>query len=397
MHILYLVPHVPHPTKIRSHFQVRGLLNAGHRVTVVTLERSAGDRQAIAQLEGSGAKVIRAKLSRQQSLLNSASVLPSRQPLQSAFMWSDELMGQITAAVQADPPDVIHVEHLRMARYGLKLVKDWPTVWDAVDSLSTLYQQAAVTSASLPLRVVSRLEAPRLATYERWLTGQFPVTTVISERDRVLFQENNPYADRVKTVLMGLPVEPLKSAVRTPATLILTGTLNYHPNVASVNYFIRDIFPLITRQRADVHLQLVGSKPSAAILALQSPQIEVTGFVPSVTDYLQQATVALAPIVYGSGMQIKVLEAFLTATPLVATRVALRGLDVQDGEQVLIADTPEDFGRAVIRLLDDADLRARIGQAGRRYIEQNHDLVKTTARLVSIYEAVIAEKGRHSG
>src|SRR5262249_46027137 len=106
----------------------------------------------------------------------------------------------------------------------------------------------------------------------------------------------------------------------------------------------------------------------------------------------EKATVALAPIVYGSGMQIKVLEAFLTATPLVATTVALRGLDVKHEEEVLIADTPEDFAGCVIRLLDDADLRARIGQAGRRYIEQNHDLVKTTARLVSIYEEVIAGK-----
>ncbi len=389
MHILYLVPHVPNPTKIRSHFHVRGLLDAGHRVTVATVERGAGDDKHIAHLQESGAQVIWTRLTRTKTLLNSLSTLPTRFPLQSAFMWSDDLMQKIDVVLQNDPPDVIHVEHLRMARYGLKLVKDWPTVWDAVDFLSVLYRQAGDTSTSLPLRLISRLEAPRLEAYERWLSGQFPRTLVISERDADLFRQDNSYADRVRTSLLGLPMTPLKNAGRDADRLIITGTLNYHPNVASVHYFARDIFPLIQRNNPEARLQLVGANPLASITALASDVVEVTGFVPSITDYLQKATVALAPVLYGSGMQIKVLEAFLTATPLVATSVALRGLDVRHDEHVLVADTPTEFAACVLRLLNDADLRARIGQAGRRYVEQNHDLVKTTARLVAIYEEVM--------
>lgn len=390
MHILYLVPHVPNPTKIRSHFQIRGLLDAGHQVTVVTLNRSASDAKHIKRLEQSGVKVIWVSLPRLKSAFNSMIVLPTHKPLQSRFMWSSDLMQKITEVVGLNPPDVVHVEHLRMADYGLQLVKHWPTVWDAVDYLATLYEQAVISSTSRVLRWIASLEAPRLATYERWLTGQFPATLVISERDWNLFREYNPYSSQVHLLPQGLPIYSLSKPVdRYQNKLIITGTLNYHPNVASVQYFVNEIFPLIRHHYPSTELQLVGSNPASTIQSMHSPNIEVTGFVPSVTDYLERATIAVAPVLYGSGIQIKVLEAFLTATPLVATSVALRGLDVRDGEQVLIADTPDEFSRAVMRLLADGSLRTRIGLAGRQYVEQHHNLKQTTVRLVSIYESVI--------
>jgi len=391
VNILYLTPHVPNPTKIRAHFHVRGLREAGHQVTVATVERGADDAQHVQSLRDQGVTVLSAKVGKITMAANALTVLPSRLPLQSQLLWSEALWRTIQSHVRANPPDIIHVEHLRMARYGLRLTQDWPVLWDAVDYLSALYRQAARSSRNLPLRLISRLEAPRLAAYERWLTGQFAATIVISSNDLALFQAANPVASRVHLALTGVPITSVPAIeTRARKTLIITGTLNYHPNVASVLYFVNEILPLIRRDEPDIQLQLVGANPVGAVQALASDQIEVTGFVPSITDYLGQATIALAPVVYGSGMQIKVLEAFLTGTPLVATEVALRGLDVRHKEHVLVADTPADFASAVLRLLADPDLRARLGAAGRRYVEQHHDLRATTARLVEIYQRVIA-------
>lgn len=392
MKILYLVPHVPNPTKIRSHFHIQGLLQAGHDVTVATLERSEQDTKHIKRLREQGVAVIAARLTRWQMARNALLAFPSRLPLQATILWSASLMAAITDHLKTHPPDIIHVEHLRMARYGLRLVEDWSVLWDAVDFLAVLYEQAKHSSSSLTQRLISCIEAPRLPTYERWLTGQFPATIVISNNDLALFQQNNPAADRVSLALTGVPVTtpPPEMQSRAPNTLIITGTLNYHPNVASVEYFVKDILPLINQRQPDIHLQLVGAHPVAAVKALQNDHIEITGFVPSITDYLGRATIALAPVVYGSGMQIKVLEAFLTGTPLIATSVALRGLDVYHEQQVLIADTPADFAAAVLRLLGDVDLRAHIGAAGRKYIEENHDLRVTTANLEKIYQRVMS-------
>lgn len=395
MHILYLVPHVPNPTKIRSHFQVRGLLDAGHRVTVVTLNRSEIDSKNIVKLEQSGAKAISVKLSKYQSLWNAFKTLFSANPLQSMFMWSPELMTKIQAVLKSDPPDVIHVEHLRMACYGIQFMKDWPTVWDAVDYLSALYHDGKQFSTNLITRQTFAIEAPRLQVYERRLSTQFPATLVISTKDQALFQENHPQPSQIHYQPQGLPISiPDVTVERDSKTLAITGTLNYHPNVASVHYFVRDILPFVQRQIPDIRLQLVGANPDESIQALTNDTIKITGFVPSITEYLHRSTIALAPVSYGSGIQIKVLEAFLTATPLVATSTALRGLDVQHEREVLIADTPTDFANAVLRLLADPALRSRIGEAGRKYVEQNHDLQVTTAHLVEIYQQVIDNLSR---
>jgi glycosyltransferase involved in cell wall biosynthesis len=390
-HILYLVPHIPNPTKIRSHLQIQGLIESGQTVTVATFSRRVEDQARIQKLEAQGVRVIIAPLPSWRMAANGLLALPGARPLQAHLLWSNDLMQRIEAEVRVHPPDVIHVEHLRMAGYGLRLKDDWPVVWDAVDDLASLFRQASKSSASPVWRIAARIEAPRLQGYQQWLTGQFPVTLVISRRDEALLQQDNPYADRVQYAPLGIPLHrPSEAKPRADHTLIITGTMDYHPNIAAVQFFVRSIFPEILRQRPDIRLEIVGANPNREILALgEHSNITVTGFVPSVTDYLQGATIALAPVTYGAGIQIKVLEAFMTGTPLVATREAVRGLDVQHEEHLLVADHASDFAQAVIRLLNDAPLREQLAQAGRRYIEAHHEITQTTQRLLNIYQSLL--------
>lgn len=395
MKILYLVPHVPNPTKIRSYMHVNGLLEAGHDLTVVTLERTPQDTRYIEKLRARDVRVISVPIGKLRLLTNTLSVLPTRHPLQSRLFWSNHLMNLIENHIRVHPPDVIHVEHLRMAGYGIKLAQQGPVVFDAVDAISQLYQHAARKSVNLPLRLISILEAPRLQLYEQRLTSYFPVTTVISTDDERIFRRNTQYADRVRVIPMGVPLTapPDTETQRADNMLIITGTWNYHPNVAAAHHFVKHILPLVQARKPDIRLQIVGANPAPSIQKLASAAIEVTGFVTSIHDYLRRATIAVAPITYGAGMQIKVLEAFMTATPLVATQVALRGLDVRNGEHVQVANTPEEFAATLLNLLDDASERNRLGAAGRHYIEKHHDLRTTIGQLSAAYQDAITAFG----
>jgi polysaccharide biosynthesis protein PslH len=394
MKILYLVPHVPNPTKVRSYYQIRGLFEAGHSVTIATVVRSASDAKHIQHLEQMGYRVLAAPVNRPVALINALSAFTARRPMQSSLLWSNQLMQLIETNLRENPPDLIHIEHLRMACYGLPLSPHWPIVWDAVDHLASLYQQAASTSKSLLWQAVGRIEAPLLGRYETSLTGKFPATLVISKYDQNLFRQENPNAERIHVASLGIPLPPHEERVRAANRLILTGTLNYHPNITSAHYFVEHILPLIHREHPDIELQLVGANPVPSIQKLSSPRVHVTGFVPVIEDYLREAAIALAPIQYGSGTQVKVIEAFASATPVVATSKALRGLDVRDNEHVLIADTPVDFASAVLRLLADPMLRAEIGQNGRRYVEEHHDIQQTTAHLTNLYRQIMDEVPR---
>lgn len=391
LHVLYIVPHVPNLTKIRAYMQVRGLIESGQQVTVATLTRSPADHKHIEKLTAMGASVIAAPLGRAAMMRNAVAALPTTQPLQSRLLWSDDLMQQIEAHLREHPADIIHVEHLRMAAYGLRLTQNWPVVWDAVDNLASLFQQTARAGASWQWRLMARLEAPRLPAYERSLTGQFPATLVISRRDLAAFQQKNSHAERVRYAPLGIPMQTSGNDLsRADKTIIITGTMNYHPNVAAVNHFVDVIFPYILRQVPDVQLQLVGANPVKSIQSYnQHLNVTVTGFVPSVTDYLKQATVALAPVTYGAGIQIKVLEAFLAETPLVATSMAVRGLDVHHEQQLLIADNPSQFADAVVHLLNTPQLRHQLTREGRRYVESHHDIDVTTRQLLDIYRSVM--------
>jgi glycosyltransferase involved in cell wall biosynthesis len=106
--------------------------------------------------------------------------------------------------------------------------------------------------------------------------------------------------------------------------------------------------------------------------------------------YLASATVATAPVPYGAGIQNKVLEALACGTPVVATPRAVAALQVKPGEQVLVGDGPVAFAEAILRLLRSAELRARLGRAGRRYVEQNHDWGTVASRLERVYQETIS-------
>ena len=390
MKILYLVPHVPHPTKVRSYLQIRGLVAAGNDVTVATIARTSHDIDQVKRIEAMGVTVLWAPLQHFQALTNAGAGFLRGRPLQAQLLWSDVLMSKIRQRLASHPVDIIHVEHLRMAAYGLKLAQAWPVVWDAVDSLTSLFQQAMYASDNGIWKLLARIEAPRLARYEPWLTTRFPATLVISPRDQAIFQKASPVPERIHLAPFGTPVaEPAVAKQRAENRLVLTGSMNYHPNISSAHYLIREIMPQVISAFPEVRLQLVGANPPASIQGLASDHIEVTGFVASVTDYLREATIAVAPVTYGSGIQIKVIEALLAETPLVATTTATRGLELEHGKHVLIADTPEAFAGAIRILLSDPALRARLAAEGRQFVEKNHNLSHTTANLIRIYEEVL--------
>ena len=388
MKVLYLTPHVPGPTKVRSYYHIQGLRAAGVQVTVATLFRGGPDREQIERLKDNGFVVLAEPINLVRSAQSVLQAVLSRSPLQARLLWSPALLERVQRRLIEQPVDIVHVEHLRMAEFGLHLRAYWPVVWDAVDHLGSLYGQAAAASVSPLWRIAAALETPRLQHFEPYLTSQFPMTLVISPYDQALFQETSSVPDRVKIAPLGIPLNTVPAVVRDPATLIITGTLNYHPNVASVLAFVRDIFPRVRQQVPEARLQLVGANPDRVIRRLNGPDIEVTGFVPSVAEYLARATVALAPVIYGSGTQVKVLEAFAARAPLVATPTALRGLSIHPGEQALVADDAPGLADRIVCLLRDANLRRRVGAAGRAYVEQHHGLPHTTENLLQLYRQI---------
>jgi polysaccharide biosynthesis protein PslH len=157
-----------------------------------------------------------------------------------------------------------------------------------------------------------------------------------------------------------------------------------------VQYLVREIMPLVWVRRPDVQLTIAGADPTREILALeQQPAVTVTGRVEDIRPYLRRATAAVVPLLYGTGIQNKVLEAMACATPVIATPQALTSLAVRPGQEVLVGQEPAAFAEAVLALLADREQQRRIGWAGRQFVEANHDWAAVAAKLEGIYDGVI--------
>jgi glycosyltransferase involved in cell wall biosynthesis len=168
------------------------------------------------------------------------------------------------------------------------------------------------------------------------------------------------------------------------------GTLHYPPNADGIRWFAREVFPLIQEKIADIHLTIAGRNPPPDIRRLGEESggaIKVTGFVPDLRPYLERSAAMVVPVRAGSGMRVRILEAFARAIPVVTTSVGLEGIDAKPGEDVLVADTAVDFAASVINLLDDQVQQTRLAQNGRMLAESRYDWKVILKKMDVIYGA----------
>jgi glycosyltransferase involved in cell wall biosynthesis len=151
--------------------------------------------------------------------------------------------------------------------------------------------------------------------------------------------------------------------------------------------------PLIWATNPEVKLCIVGKDPPIIVRKLgENPLITVTGTVSDICPYLQKSTIAIVPLTYGAGIQFKVLEAMACSTPVVASPKAVMSLGVQPGKDVLVASEPDEFAAIIIKLLADINLQQQVGNAGRMYVEKNHQWSSVAAQLEGVYNEVINTK-----
>jgi len=284
-----------------------------------------------------------------------------------------------------------------LGKHGLSI----PIVWDSVDCISLLFEGASRNSSNAFVRLITRFELPRTRRFEGFLVHQFERVLATSPQDKRALYElgdqysraSNPEAYNVTVLPNGVDLEyfsPIPNQ-RESDIIIFTGKLSYHANQTAATYLADDIMPHIWERRPQTKLQLVGKDPPAAIrrLAERETHIEVSGYVPDMRNYLCRASLAIAPLVYGAGIQNKVLEAMACGIPVAASSQAASALGAIPGRDVLVADEPQEIAAAALQLLDDPHLNTHIGENGRAYVERHHDWNSIAAQLENIYRETI--------
>lgn len=397
MNIVVVAPRLPYPLDKGDRLTVYHLLkyfSQRHQVSLVCFVEPEQDDAWVSKIAGFCKRVELVPLRKSRAYFNCAVTLFGRTPLQVQYYSSPIMHKAVRQVIYDEKPDLLYAHLIRMGQY-IQPYSAHARV-TAFNASMTLNHRRLAKHASSPFsKILHSFEYRKLKSFEVRFARLFDQILLISEYDLNAIEQKAPL-DNVFFSPHGVDFtyfSPDSSSQKTPNSLILTGNMNYRPNVDSALYFCQDILPLVHTDFPDVKLSIVGADPPSEIRALaQKPLVQVTGRVPDLRVYMNQAQIAVAPIRIGAGLQNKVLEGMSMGLPMVITSVANEGIQAIDGLNVLIADSARDFADRIVNLLNSPEQRMQFGAAARDFIVQNWSWEKHFGDLEQMFISLVSKK-----
>ena len=234
----------------------------------------------------------------------------------------------------------------------------------------------------------------KMRRFERDMCRRFDSVIAVSADDREQMKQEYG-AEAVFDVPTGVDVEFFRAggtAKPVPNSLVFTGSMDWLPNDDAIRYFTREIMPLIKKSVPDVTLTVVGRNPAPALVDLskEDKSLIITGRVDDVRPYMENAAAYIVPLRIGGGTRLKIYEAMAMEKPIVSTSIGAEGLPVKDGEEILLADTPESFADAVVGLLRQEDRATEIGKRAAAKVREQFSWGTVADSFAAICERAIA-------
>lgn len=388
MRLLFLTPQLPHPPRQGTALRNWGLiqhLSRRHSVGLISFTET-GQTLDSAPLRTACLPLVtvpapqRSRAARLQTLF-------SPQPDLAQRLWSAEFAAALQSLLQEYTFDIVHIEGLELARYipAVRAHSNAKLIFDAHNAEYVIQRRAFETDWRKPRRwphaLYSWLQWPRLKRFEAETLRAVHAITSCSAEDATALKALAPEIQPV-IVPNGIDTNSYlpsadnyqPSAIRQPPSAIFTGKMDYRPNVDAVLWFAAEIWPRVRAEVPNAQFAIVGQKPLPAVQQLHGQNgITVTGAVPDMQPYLAEANVYVAPLRMGGGTRLKLLEAMAMHKPIVSTLVGAEGFVVHSGQELRLADAPEDFARAVVELFRNPELCVKLGEAGQTFVRAHYD------------------------
>lgn len=409
--LLFLTPQLPYPphqgTALRNFGLIEGLAKRGHEVTLVSFIEATQTLSSESPLTAAYCRVLTVTAPR-RGMARRIRDLVAGYPDMARRLWSEDMRRALRDLLSQERFDAIHVEGIEMAPYlpvlrELAGLQGTLLIYDAHNAEYALqrriFSQDARTPSRLHAAAYSWVQAGRLRRFETATCRGVDHVLACSEAD----------ADALRRLPHRTPITVVRNAISTaeyypddftPAdlphpALVFTGKMDFRPNVDAALWFADAILPAIRQSISDAHFVIVGKHPHPRLDRLRGwPGVLFTGFVPDIQTYLLAADVYVAPLRMGSGTRFKLLEAMAMGRAVVSTRLGAEGLDVADGDHLLLADAADGFAEAVVALLQDEERRRAIGERGAALVRVRYDWSAVIPIVEGVYEVAQAHIGQ---
>ncbi len=396
MRVLFLSGWFPYPPDNGSKIRVFNLikeLSRRHEITLLSFAQEPVTREHLTKMESYCQSVQAVPyLEFEPERLRAVFGFLSSRPRSVVDTYNSDMEALVKEVGGRNSFDVVVASQLRSAPYAL-LLRQRPRIFEEVEL--TVIREQFTTQRNVLSRARFGLTWWKLSRFMGGLLHEFDGCTVVSrpERDNVL--KVAPGYRPIAIVPNGVDLDFCRGDLGPPEpdTLVFTGVLTYDANFDAMDFFLGEIFPLVRAQRPGVTLRITGRTDGVAVERLPLGEgVVFTGYLDEIRPCVARSWACVAPLRIGGGTRLKILEAMALGTPVVSTSKGAEGLQVTPGENILIADTPTGFAEAILRLLGDGALRAKLAENGRQLVSEKYDWKHSGRKLEQLLQERVDER-----
>lgn len=299
--------------------------------------------------------------------------------------------------------DIIFFDFLTTAVYSNFIDKNKIKFLHYHDAMSRLFYRNFLSDKNILRRIYWYSQYKKILNFEKQFNNMFHKITVVAEKDKEwLVSKSCIENDKIEVIPNGVDTEYFRVFsdeeilkikreynIFSPS-ILFRGIMNFRPNIDGCLWFLKKVFPIIKKIIHEIKFYIVGPNPSYEILKYKNEDIIIKGYVDDLRPYIAGCDINICPMISGSGIKNKILESLSMGKPSVITSIAAEGIpELKDGENILIADKPQEFAEKIKILLENEQIYKKIAINGRKLIEENYTWNKIVSRFNEEFKKLI--------
>lgn len=299
---------------------------------------------------------------------------------------SEAFAAKLREILEKESFDIVHVESIFLTPYVplIRKYSDAKIILRAHNVEHLIWRQVAQSCTNSLKRWYLKHLSLTLRAYELEHLNDYDGVVCITKNDAEVFRQAG-CRKPVVSIPFGVDSGEVPSVEVEPDSLFHIGAMDWLPNQESIRWMLEEVWPVVHREVPQAKLYLAGRKMPSQWMNATIEGVSVIGEVPDAMYFIGSKKINVVPLLSGSGIRVKIIEAMSIGKTVITTTVGAQGIDYTDGENVLIADTPEQFARQIKRCLDDDAFCSRVGEAAAQLVADQYDRKKLAEELIEFY------------
>ena len=369
-----------------------GLLSAGFDLTILTISTSKHpfDESQYSESFKKQTGIKGVFVDTRINVIDAFSALVTSDSYNVSRFFSPDFDRELRELLMENEFDIVHLESLFMTPYldSIRKYSDAKVVLRSHNLEHLIWERLANLEKKSAKRIYLKHLSKKLKKFEEKVLNEVDGIAAISFDDSIRYQSLDCNVPLI-TIPFGIDLEnyQLEPGEPTrPVTFFHIGSMNWNPNIEGVNWFVDAILPKI--ESPDFKLHLAGRDMPNYLAEQSNERIQNHGEVASANTFINQFDVMVVPLLSGSGMRIKIIEAMALGKTVITTKVGAEGIDAEPGENILIADSETEFANVIDGLMTQPDMVKNIGKKARLLVEQKYDNAIIMSKLSSFYKSI---------